>query len=565
MTYLQSGDQSDDGKKKGIKKSYEKLAKASFFSVLNTYATFLLSIFSSFLIARLIDDTYWGYFIVTLSYIQIITVILRFFPPELSNTLRYYIPHYNSLGKQRELKSLIYRALIIKLIFLIPIFLISVLFFNSFSNIFLGNWSSESEEILIILSPLIIINDLNLVLNSINIGYNRFKFVLLLSIIQYSIYIGFLSYHFIFYQTINLILLSAALLIATIIPFIINLVVNTTKMYKLKVKGKSGFRFKYDFKKILRYGGLVRAANFFSEIWGDLQVIAVNSFEPTSVIAIKISRDFISVSKNTSNAVASPLVVSFTSSIAIKERATVLSIYNTILKYLIFFIHIITGVLFFSIRFLIFLIYGESRLIYSNIVSLYIFTTVFMIIAIPLDSFLLADNKTKTFFYLRFGGFCLQFPVFLLLLIFLGLYEAILGMNLTSLVIGIIYMIIAIKSNEIRIDIKKICSYYLMFFIAILFTIGLEFLFIDYLNNLLWSYLNIAVANEFNIISIFLFILIYILLLGCFRIFTPSDIEKLQSLLNKESQMHKATYKLLNILKKILKVLTRDDPDILRK
>ncbi|TFG17798.1 MAG: hypothetical protein EU531_02160 [Promethearchaeota archaeon] len=560
MTSLQSNGQSDDINEKA-KVTYGKLAKSSFFSVLSTYSTFILSIISSFLIARLINDIHWSYFIVALSYIQIIILILRFFPPELSNTLYYYIPHYYALGKHRELKTLIYRALVIKLIFLIPIFIVSVLFFNFFSNIFLANWPSESVKCLIILSPLIIINDLNIVLNSISIGFNRFKLVLILSAIQYSVYIGFLSYYYIFYQTIDLISLSLSFLIATIIPFIINLVINGIKMHNVKVEGKSSFRFKHDFRKIIKYGGFVRAANFFSEIWGDIQVIAVNSFEQTSVMAIKISRDFISISKNTSNAIAYPLVVSFTSSIATKERDIIISVYNTILKYLIFFIQIITGVLFFCIRFLISLIYSESRLIYSNIVSLYIFTTIFMIITIPLDSLLLADNKTKTFFYLRFGGFCLRLPVFLLLLIFFGLYEAIIGMNLTNLVIGIIYLIITIKSNAIKIDIKRICLYYLVFFMAITFTIGLEFLFLNNLNNLLLSALNITVAKEFNIFSVLLFVLVYFFLIGVFKILTPNDIENVQLLLNKENRMHKITYKLLNMLKILLHKLSINDPD----
>ncbi len=559
MKFSQSDDQYENSSEKKVKRKYEKLAKASFFSVLNTYSTFIFSIISSFLIARLIDDIQWSSFTVALSFIQIIVLILRFFPPELTNTLYYYIPHYHSLGMHRELKTFIYRAFTIKLVFLIPIFLISVIFFNFFSSIFLTNWTSENVQILIILSPLIIINDINLVLNSISIGFNRFKFVLILSIIQYSCYISFLLYHFIFYQTINLISLSIAFLIATTIPFIFNIIINVIKMRELKVEGKSSFKFKHDFQKIIKYGGFVRAGNFFSEILGDLQVIAVNSFEQPSVMAIKISRDFISVSKNTSNAIANPLIVSFTSSIATKERGIIVSIYNTMLKYLIFFIHIITGVLFFSIRILIFLIYGESRLIYSNIVSLYIFTTVFVIITIPLDSLLLADNKTKTFFYLRFGGFCLHLPVFLILLIFFGLYEAVLGLNLTNLVVGILYMIITIKSKAIKIDIKRICLHYLVFFMAIVFTFGLEFLFLNNLNSLLWSSLNFMVISDFNIFSVLSFVLIYFLLIGLFRILTPTDIENLQLFLSKEKQIHKITNKLLNIFKKILQKLSRND------
>ena len=109
-----------------IPREYGALLKNSFFSFLNTYGTFIFSIISSFLLARLIEDTPWGYFVLGLSYIQIVSLITKLLPPSLNNALKYYIPRLVSLDDKNRLKRFILRAIFIKMTFLIPIFIISV-------------------------------------------------------------------------------------------------------------------------------------------------------------------------------------------------------------------------------------------------------------------------------------------------------------------------------------------------------------------------------------------------------------------------------------------------------
>ena len=113
-----------------IPREYGTLVKNSFFSFLNTYGTFIFSIISSFLLARLISDTSWSYFVLGLSYIQIVSLIVKFFPPSLNNTLQYYIPRFTSLNETNRLKSFILRAIYAKLTFLIPIFITNKLIFH---------------------------------------------------------------------------------------------------------------------------------------------------------------------------------------------------------------------------------------------------------------------------------------------------------------------------------------------------------------------------------------------------------------------------------------------------
>ena len=529
------------------------MVKNSFFSFLNTYGTFIFSLISSFLLARLIGDLSWGYFVLGLSYIQIISLITNFLPPSLKNTLHYYIPRFISLNQKNQLKSFIVRAIYVKVLFLIPTFVISILSFILLSNIFLINLPGENIKLLLLLSPLIIINNLQVILNSVNIGFNRFKTVFFLVSIQYLIYIGFLLYFFIFFGGIGLESLALIFVFSALIPFLLNIVINARNIHGIKVSGKSSTPLRDDLQEMVKYGGLVIAATFFSEIWGEIQVQSIGVFKPESVLGFKISRDLLSVSVNASLAISYPLTVSFSSFVAKEKKDNIVAIYNLLLKYIIFLIEIITGLLFFSADIFIAFIYGEPRLIYSDIVKLYLFTFIFLIIASPLDSLLLAENKGKYLVLLRFIGLLLRLPLFLVLLVFLDLYYAIIGITISNFVFSAIYLFVTITIGNIKLNIKKIIYQYLIFFFALGFTLVLEFFILDALNNMFLEYLGLQIFNTFNIFSLIVFLLGYMLLIIEFRVLTVGDIKHLQSFFIKESMMHKMTNKALNFLKKILK------------
>lgn len=536
-----------------LSREYGALVKNSFFSFLNTYGTFIFSLISSFLLARLIGDLSWSYFVLGLSYIQIISLITNFLPPSLRNTLHYYIPRFISLNQKKRLKSFIFRAIYVKALFLIPTFVVSILSFILLSNIFLINLPGENIKLLLLLSPLIIINNLQVILNSVNIGFNRFKTVFYLVSIQYLIYIGFLLYFFVFFDGIDLESLALIFVFSAFIPFILNIIINIRNIHGIKVSGKSSSSLKDDLQDMVKYGGLVRAATFFSDIWGEIQVQSIGIFKPESVLGFKISRDLLSVSVNASLAISYPLTVSFSSFVAKEKKANIVSIYNLLLKYIIFLIEILTGLLFFCTDIFIAFIYGEPRLIYSDIVKLYLFTFVFLIIASPLDSLLLAENKGKYLVLLRFIGLLLRLPLFLVLLVFFDFYIAIVGITISNFVFSAVYLFVTIKIGNIKLNVKKIIYQYLVFFFAIGFTIVLEFLILDALNDAVLQYLGLQMLNMFNIFSLMVFVLIYMLLIIEFRILTVGDIKNLQLFFNKESMMHKMTNKALNFLKKFLK------------
>jgi O-antigen/teichoic acid export membrane protein len=545
--------ENDTTENQDIPKEYGVLIKNSFFSFLNTYGTFIFSIISSFLLARLIGDVSWNYFILGISYIQIVSLIIKFLPPSLNNTLQYYIPRLSSLKENNRLKSFVLRAIFAKVIFLIPIFIIAVVFFSLFSNIFLINLPEENHYVVLLLSPLIIINNLQVVLNSINIGFNRFKTVFLTFLTQYLIYIAFLLYYFIFFQSIELGALAIIYVCSALIPFLMNIFIVVSKIYKIKISSKSSTSIKDDFQDMVRYGGLTRTATFFTEMWAEIQVQSIGFFRPESVLGFQISRNLLSVSVNASTAIANPLTVSFSSFIAKEEKENITAIYNLIIKYLIFFMEILTGLLFFLADFFIAFIYGEPRLIFSDIVKLYLFTFIFLIVSSPMVSLLLAENKGKSLVLVRFIGFLLQFPLFLVLLVFFDLYYAIFGIIISNLLFSVLYLYVTIKIGNIKLKIKKIFFQYLIFFISLGLTLILEYFLLDNLNNLLLLSLNPPLFSVLNLFSIIVFLFVFMFLVIEFRVLTVGDINNLQSFFFKKSTMHKITNRVLNFLKKILK------------
>ena len=531
--------------------NYGILFRNSFYSFLKTYGTFIFSLLSTFLLARIITDVNWSYFTIALSYIQIISIILNFLPPSLRDTISYFIPRYLSLKKNNELKMFILRSLLVKTIFVIIIFLISFFIFTYFSEIFAINLPVNLLGILVLLSPLIIINNIQIILNGLNMGFNKFKWAFLVVIIQYSIYIISLLFYFLVFKSIELETLCVLYVFAALIPYLLNIIFVIFQIHKIKTDDKSTHTFKHDVKEMVKYGGQVRTATFFQDIWGEIQIQTIGVFEPQMVLGFKISRDLLSVSSNTAIASSYPLTVSFSSFIAKDEKDNIVAIYDLLIKYLIFLIALITGILFFCTDLFIVLIYGEARVIYSGIVKLYLFTFIFLIIASPFDSLLLAEKKMKSLIYIKIIGLLIRVPLYLLLLINFDLILAIVGIIISNLIFSALYLIITIKVSKIKLDLNKILFQYIAFFLSLIITVILEFLILNLINEVLFGAL--LYAQNFNIFSLLTFLLVFMFLIIKFKVLTTSDITNLQSFFISEKKMHKATNLALNFLKKLLK------------
>ena len=164
---------------------YRTLATNTLFSFLFNYSSLFFTFVYSFLLARLFVDVVWGYLILATSYIMIVVIITSLLPPGLNFTLNYYIPRYFALYEKFKIKSLIRNTVLIKLTFLIPVFIVSVLAFLLFSN-FLAD---TLVTLFFILSPCILVNSLNYIVEAINRGFNKFNYNFLFLIVKNIIHI----------------------------------------------------------------------------------------------------------------------------------------------------------------------------------------------------------------------------------------------------------------------------------------------------------------------------------------------------------------------------------------
>ncbi len=543
----------EDKKIKDQKYSDDKiLIQNSFYSFLNTYGNFFFFLIITVLIARLVGEEEWDHFIIINSYILIITIILSFFPPGLQRTLHYYLPKYISLKDNNNLKILIKTSLVSKFIFLLPIFFISLLVFYFFQDSFTIILQKENVNLLFLISPLIIIISMELVLNSINEGFNKYHILFFLLLIKYFLYIGSLLLVFLYVGDLDLELIVIINVLTFSIPFMINFLYVLSLYFKIKKSTQIPILHSEQFKNILKYGIPVRGARFLSEIWGEIQTISIAAFDRDYVSGFYIAKTYLSVTSNAINTFTSPLTVSFSSLIAKNQKEKVISIYKLIVKYSLLFFLLLTGLMFIATDCILY-IFGEEYRQYSFIVKIYLFSFLFLSFASPFDSLMLAENKGTIILYLRIIGLILRLPLFLILLISYGTIPAICGVILSNLIFGIIYLIFNKKVGKIDLNIKQIILQYLIFFISLTLIYILKILILDDIELYIFKSSNLKLFYHLSPLSLLLFFCIFLFLNIILKVILIEDIEKLKKIFQKQPLINK----ILAVILKILRVITR--------
>ncbi|MHA1479620.1 MAG: hypothetical protein ACTSPU_15610, partial [Promethearchaeota archaeon] len=156
-----------------ISTDHRKFAKSAFYSLFNSYGIFIFQIIISFFMARLISKELWGFLLLAMSYISIVSLILSFFPPALTFSLNYYIPRYVTLNKNNKLKRMIQVGLYLKAVFALIIFFISLIIFFILQPFF-ATYLLGYTNLLFLLSPLIFIMGLSTLLDSIYQGLFKY-------------------------------------------------------------------------------------------------------------------------------------------------------------------------------------------------------------------------------------------------------------------------------------------------------------------------------------------------------------------------------------------------------
>lgn len=526
---------------------YRTLASNTLFSFMINYVSLFFTFIYSFLLARLFSDEIWGFLIIATSFITITVTISGLLPPGYSFALNYYIPRYRALNENTKIKSVIKNAFIIKLGFLIPIFIFSVLLITLLRNFF----DTDTVALFYILSPLIFVNSLNFIVTAINRGFNKFKYNLIFVIVKDGLQI--IPLLILYIKGINVEIGVAAwiILISSTISLVGNSLFLFIMVFRIKPTGNEPDSFKEDLIKMFRYGGATAATDMFEKVWREFQLQGIGFISPNAATGFNISLNYQKLSEYSIKSFQFPLLNSFTT-LNVKENYEQIDrIYKIAYRMTLFLILFISGILFFSVEFVLDFLFLEGRLIFSNFLRLILLATIFKILASFVQSHLNAQHKVKLSLVLRILYTSISIPLFFMGLYFGGVEGAILyGLIIGNLISMVIQIYATYRFGNIKLNIKKILIQYLTFFGPLVITILLkEFLIKDVSLNLIED-LGLTLFKNFDFISISIFIILFIFFNFMLKTVTTSDINSFESFLNKKRFFDKYLIKGLRVVKR---------------
>ncbi len=530
------------------KTEYRNLATNTLFSFMFNYSSLFFTFIYSFLLARLFVDVIWGYLILATSYIMIVVIITSLLPPGLNFTLNYYIPRYFALNEKSKIKFLIRNTVIIKLTFLIPIFIVSVLAFLLFAN-FLAD---TLVSLFFILSPCILVNSLNYIVEAINRGFNKFNYNLLFLIVKNIIHIIPLVIFFASRIEIEIEIAAWIVLFSTLIPFALNSIFVFIMVNRIKSTGSKPDSFKEDVSKTFKYGGYMGFSDLIERLWKEGQLQGIGFIiSPDVVTGFNISRNYQKLNDYVISSFSFPLLTSFTTLNTKESYEQIETIYRITYKVTLFLLLIISGILFFSVEFVLDFVFLEDRLIYSNFLRLIVLASIFKILATFVQSHLNAQHKVKLTLFLRIIYTSFSIPLFFIGLFFFGVEGAIIyGLIIGNILSMIIQIYATYKFGQIKLSIKKIAIQYITFFIPLSITIVLKELIFNAATEGFIQFLGLSLFKNFDCLSIFTFLILFILMNSLLRAVTSSDISYFQSLLDENRFFDKIMLKSLNFTKK---------------
>ena len=542
----------NDSEKVGIiSKDHRKFAKNAFYSLFNSYGIFIFQIIISFFMARLISQELWGFLLLATSYITIVSLILSFFPPALTFSINYYIPRYVALNHNNKLKRMIKLGVYLKMIFALIIFLISIIIFYIFNSFFATSLLGYTH-LIFLLSPLIIINGLSTLLDSIYQGLFRYKLIFLLTLVKFSFYISALIICLIFGIT-NLELIALINILSYLVPFLVSCLIFIKIYLNIKPTEEPKETFKKVLSKLTKYGTPLSINVFLNETWKQFQTPIIGVYEPLSTITgFTISKYYSQISLTAAASFSNPLITSFSSLDVKNEHNQIVQIFNMTFKYSLFLMLLISGILYILTDFFLILVYGESYLIYSTIVKLYLISMIFTVLGNIFVPLLNAKNKINLLPIITIINLSIMIPSFFIGIVFYGIVGAIIGLIISKFIVFLIQLLLSIKIGNVKIKINKIFFQYLIFFISLFLAVILGELFFREIQINILQNLNLSFFKNLDVLGLMTFIIMYFLLNILFKIFSPKEIDILEAFFGTDKFQHRVIKRVLKFMKKIL-------------
>lgn len=538
---------------RSLGKQYKTLARNSLYSIFNRYGTYVFSLATSFLVARMISKEIWGFLILATSIMGIFTLITSFIPPGMNYSLGYYIPRYRAQNKMRMVKSFILKSLYIRIGVTLFVYSIALFLFLFLSEIFAINLQNY-YILLYILSPLIIIENLYSFQNYVMLGFNLFKTAFVLLLIQNFVKIGLLFFFFIFMPLIELELIAFIYLFSSLIPFIVSTFIVITILIKVKVTPEHGLSYKEVLERALKYGGLLSITDVAIAIWGRSEIQVVGLFStPQNVTGYSISRHYSSVNGLLITSLRYPMIYTISSIDYKEEYSRVIKIYRVVINYTLFMLSLITGILFFCTDFFLSFIYGDSYLIYSTLVKLMIIAPFFSAFNDMYFSLLRAINKSNLLAKIYSITLVLSISLICLGLMYFGIMGAILGIVFSKILSIFVVLFFNFKITKLKFDYSKIILHNLIFFGSLFVSITIGDLFLNDMNYQILQYLNLLFFRNINFLQIILFLIIFFTLHIIFKTIRKSDLEYIELLFTKDKATHRLISKFTKLLSKFLR------------
>jgi O-antigen/teichoic acid export membrane protein len=530
------------------------LAKNSFYSYLGSYSNYFLALVTSFLLARMISIASWGNLITATSIISIFTVIVGYLPPGLSASLNYYIPRFKTLKQNNLLRSFILYSLYTKLIIEVAFFLIILGFFFCFSGIFALSLNTY-VHLLFILAPLMLLTNLFNFFRSIHVGFGRFKFNYIISIIKFIINVGLLLILFLFTEDITIEKIAFINILTVLYPLLISLVVFYYEFLKIKKTEENPSKYKEFFYSTIKYGGYVSTQSALSIIWGEVKKISTNIFVSDELVTgYTIAKRYSEVVSLSIDSFTNPLLVSFSSLSSRNEYNKISKIYKIFFKYSFFLISIVSGILFFLADFFLFFVYGESYLVFSFLLKLFIISMLFNPLGDLFFVGLKSTNQVKKIPTIHSLFLLFRISLFFIGIIFFGIYGAIIGLIIAKSINFALLYYFSSKILKIKLNSSKILLQYLIFIVSLFISLTIGDFILNDLNSAILNSLNLMFFRHINVFTLGVFLILFLSLNFILKIITKSDIEHIEIILTKEKIRYKIIRKFLNKLK----LLTRD-------
>lgn len=539
--------------KKSSKKEERSFAKNTFFSFLTSYSNFFFSILTVFFIARLISKEEWDFLILTNSLINIFTLILVFLPPSLGISTLYYASTFSALNQNNKLKSFIINSILLKTILVMIVCFLSIVIFNVFIDLFSLNLKNY-VNLFYLLSCLIIINGLTPLLGYITQSLNLFNINYYILVIKNIIYIGGLILLFFFIDSVNVYNIGMILIISAVIPFILHFIIIIMILhFKIKKTDEIEVSLKETIKKIFKYGSYLSIIDFVGTINTEMQIQLTGFYEiPSTVVGYNIANRYNSIPTLAYTSFSRPLTIYYVRLIHKKRMEKIETIYNLFFNYISILFLLMTAILFFSTDIFLFVLFGESYLEFSFLVKLALFLPIFTIQGPFLGSYFMASNKVKLLSIITLATGLIPLAFFAIGIILFDIIIAFIFIIVANLINMVIYTMILNKFG-IKLNLKKSLIIYSSFFISLFIALILNSLFLNDIYVFILNKLNLSFFQYFNLPSLCLFLIVFISMMILSKVFTRSDIEKIELIFVKDSFPHRFIRKGLKILKKFVR------------